>query len=145
MIICYLLVKFYFSHRKEKLIYHKILTRSPYPIESFVKECNPDCTQEQFEFIKKARFCIASLAKVPEENIYPQDSFVDTIFYLPFWNFFYFDVSPFIDLLISQTGVHFPPKLVEKILLEKMTNPDISPKDTTVKGFILELLQIVKL
>jgi hypothetical protein len=137
----FIILPFVFSSflcHKQNLVYNKILTRDPCSIECFIEEDNVNYTPKQVEFIKKVRFCIAYLAKVPEENIYPQDSFDTMIGYLPFWNSF--DEGTFVILLTSKTGVVFSPES-----LQKVTNPDISVKDITVKDFILELLQATNL
>jgi hypothetical protein len=129
--IIFLLFK---EKQKEKRIYYNILARSPYPIEIFIREYDINFTQEQIVFIKKVRYCIASLAKVPEDNIYPLDSFFDTINYLPFWN--WFDDGVFINLLHSETGILFQSELWIKI-----KKPDMSKNDIKVKDFIFNLLQ----
>jgi hypothetical protein len=122
---------------KKRSIYYKILTRTPCPIECFINEYNTNFTQQQFDFIKKTRSCIAYLAKVPEDHIYPQDKFDDTINYLSFWSSI--DESTFIILLSSETNIVFSPES-----LQNVTNPDISP-DISVKDFICELLLAAKI
>jgi hypothetical protein len=127
----------FFLDKKKKRVYHEFLTRTPCSINDFIKEYNTCFTHEQFEFVKQARFCIAHLAKIPEENIYPQDNFVDKIGYLPFWD--WFDEGIFITLLYSKTGIVFSPESSQNV-----TNPDLSP-EITVKDFIFELLQAAKI
>ena len=88
-VILFVLFGFYifYTIKKERKVTKDISGRAPCSLDRFLKEGKIEpLNDKERRFIEVARKVMAELGTVPENSIYPTDTFHDEIGFLPFWN-----------------------------------------------------------
>lgn len=118
---------------------NKVTRRTACDLTQFIAESKlEDLNENEIEFIQNVRICIAFLANVPVDNIYPDDTFKDTMVFLPFWDSLdmievYLQLEEVCDMTFTQE------------FIEHTGWPDYKDPNYTVADFVRKMLESYRL
>ena len=127
--------------RKVRKMQKAFKERDKNDLEHFLLSCQlGQLDKKDTAFVHAMRKSIASLADVPEESIYANDTFKTEMAYLPFWDSM--DSLCFILELEENTGLNF-----EIDLFFNMKNngiPDYRDPEYTIAHYVREYLEVYR-